>query len=294
MGGVIQRILVGTDFSASARMAVDRAARIAAQHAAELTVAHVLCPLPKAQRDQLGPDFGAKWPAHFAKALSDERARLSDRASLRVETRLLEGLSHRELDALARDLRASLVVVGSAGHGGWRDVLLGSTSDRLLRLLPCPALVVRQVAGRNYAKVASCTDFSDQAEAALHCALRLAPEATHLVLHVLQNELDASLAYSLLAVDEREAVRRAASQQAMGALVALLDSLDDTAAQIVPALREGHPSRILDDVVSEFGLDLVAVGAQGHSRMGHGFLGSVSRHAAASLTCDVLLVPAAG
>lgn len=293
MGEGIRRVLAATDFSATARMAVDRAARIAAQHRAELVVAHVLRPLSMEQRDKLGEKFELERSALASQALAEELRRLSERATEGVEARLLEGPPHREIDALACDLQADVVVVGAAGHGGWRDALLGSTTDRLLRLLACPALVARQPAERDYARIASCTDFSDQADNALRCALQLAPQATHFLLHLLQHEFDASVAFSLLPEESREAVRRSASQQAMDALIALADSLGGAPARIVPALREGHPSRVLDRFVAESELDLVVVGAQGRSRLERGFLGSVSRHAASSLSCDVLVVPAA-
>jgi len=44
---------------------------------------------------------------------------------------------------LASDLEAELVVVGTHGRRGLRRLLLGSVAEGVVRLSPCPVLVVR-------------------------------------------------------------------------------------------------------------------------------------------------------
>jgi nucleotide-binding universal stress UspA family protein len=49
-----------------------------------------------------------------------------------------------ELELFARDVGATVLVVGSRGRGGLKRALLGSVSDHLVRRAPCPVLVVRE------------------------------------------------------------------------------------------------------------------------------------------------------
>jgi nucleotide-binding universal stress UspA family protein len=60
-----------------------------------------------------------------------------------AEQRVLSGGPGTELELLAREIGATVVVVGSRGRGGIKRALLGSVSDHLVRNAPCPVLVVR-------------------------------------------------------------------------------------------------------------------------------------------------------
>jgi nucleotide-binding universal stress UspA family protein len=58
-------------------------------------------------------------------------------------THLRMGEVDLEIVALAKELRADLIVMGCRGHRGIRRVIEGSISDAVIRHAPCPVLVVR-------------------------------------------------------------------------------------------------------------------------------------------------------
>jgi nucleotide-binding universal stress UspA family protein len=55
-----------------------------------------------------------------------------------------EGRPDAEITALAEEIGAGLIVVGSRGLGGIRRTMLGSVSDSVVRHAHCPVLVVRE------------------------------------------------------------------------------------------------------------------------------------------------------
>lgn len=60
-----------------------------------------------------------------------------------AEIRVLHGQPGPALCALAAELPARVLVMGSRGRGGIKRALLGSVSDYVVRNAPCPVLITR-------------------------------------------------------------------------------------------------------------------------------------------------------
>ncbi len=288
----LQRILIATDFSDSARAAADRAARLARSTGAALTLLHAL------EAGEWLEALAGRWrgldPARVraaaGEALEGERSRLG--ADLDCATRLLDGPLPQSLPVLLAQTPADLLVMGARGASDWADALLGSTVDRVLRLQRLPVLIVRTAgAGTDYGRVAVATDFSPASEHAARFALALLPASNHLLLHVCESLFGPTLAFAGVEPALVEEYRRDGAREAMVELEAFSARVGGATQRAIPALREGRPSREIVRFVAEAGVDLMVVGAQGRSRVEVGLLGSVSRHLAADLPCDVLVVP---
>ena len=135
--------MIGTDGSPQAREAVETGLELAREEGAEAVLVHVLGPLAP-----IAVDEDVRGVPHRP-ATAAEDAVLADAARRAVELRvrhrveLLVGVPDEELLALARELGADLVVVGSRGLGAVRGALLGSVSRSILKRATVPVLVVR-------------------------------------------------------------------------------------------------------------------------------------------------------
>jgi nucleotide-binding universal stress UspA family protein len=140
-------ILLATDGSEEAQLASTTAADLAQKTDSEL---HVLT---------VGPDYPLyelpEHPAEFqdvlrenrrrAKEVLEQQAKRIEESGVSVkETHLLEGRADEEIVALAEEIGAGLIVMGSRGHGRLRRTLLGSVSDAVVRHAHCPVTVVRE------------------------------------------------------------------------------------------------------------------------------------------------------
>jgi nucleotide-binding universal stress UspA family protein len=61
-----------------------------------------------------------------------------------AQLHLVEGRVAPEVVALAEEIGAGLIVMGSRGRGGIRRALMGGVSDSVVRHAHCPVLVVRE------------------------------------------------------------------------------------------------------------------------------------------------------
>ena len=60
-----------------------------------------------------------------------------------VETQVLEGNPAVEITKFASDNGVDLIVVGTLGKSGIDRILLGSTAEKIVRIAPCPVLVIK-------------------------------------------------------------------------------------------------------------------------------------------------------
>ena len=78
------------------------------------------------------------------KELETEVGMIRQSGAQDIQAHLEFGRPDTAIIALAEELGAGLIVMGSRGLGGVRRALLGSISDSVVRHAPCPVMVVRQ------------------------------------------------------------------------------------------------------------------------------------------------------
>ena len=140
----IQKIVVGTDFSAIADRAVDHAIDLAKQTGASVTLVHAY-ELPIYSL----PDGLVVATPGVAKAITDAgMAGLAKAVEARKDRGvalghvLRMGPAAEELNGVAAEENADLIVVGTHGRRGFSRFLIGSVAERTVRIATRPVLVV--------------------------------------------------------------------------------------------------------------------------------------------------------
>ena len=149
---ITQSILVATDFSAAASAGLLKAADLAREVGAKVTVCHVLDPSPLApiatrgsSSEQLEAEQDVEKAIHEAltevikKYFGDiERTK----TALIISPNAADGICH-----YAGKEDTDLIVLSTHGRTGLAKLLIGSVAEKVVRHAPCPVLTVRSPGG---------------------------------------------------------------------------------------------------------------------------------------------------
>ena len=82
--------------------------------------------------------------AYHENVLSENLQKITElKPNLKVSTKLKKGRPADKIIETAKEGNFNLIVMGSRGLGGIKQLFLGSVSDRVADEAPCPALIVR-------------------------------------------------------------------------------------------------------------------------------------------------------
>jgi nucleotide-binding universal stress UspA family protein len=143
------KILCPIDFSEPAYTALGAARELSVYFSSQLTLLHVLHPVPEAAVDDRSPkaeeqglDYRQDLEREVRASLSevaDEQGLLRDRLSLVV----LHGDPADAVVRFSSEHKHDLIVIATHGRTGWRRSVFGSVAERVIRLAPCPVLTIR-------------------------------------------------------------------------------------------------------------------------------------------------------
>ncbi len=149
------KVLLATDGSKEAELAARIAADLTQKTGSELHVVHVfgIAPVGPPVYPEATDLQGEALEEEAEERISEQRARevleadvekLRSAGGMVAQAHLIEGRVAPEVVALAEEIGAGLIVMGSRGLGGIRRALMGSVSDSVVRHAHCPVLVVRE------------------------------------------------------------------------------------------------------------------------------------------------------
>lgn len=142
----MKTILVPIDFSKATNSVIDAAATLAATMDARVVLLHVVQPLI------ITSDYGltmenfqetiASSEKHAARRLGELSDTLKSRGTQHVETVQISGPAQSGILEQAQKHQADYIVMGSHGHTAIYDLLIGSTTQHVLRKAACPIVIV--------------------------------------------------------------------------------------------------------------------------------------------------------
>lgn len=291
----ISSILVAVDFSASSRIALKEAARLASLYQARLTAVHVIDPfLVLELKKELGMDEYQVMEKvesrlrHFAVT--------SDAGCANLETDVRAETAFAGIEAACWDHTPDLLIMGAHGSHGERP-RIGPVASWCIRNIPAEVLIVHEKVPGPFKKIIACTDLSETSAKAIATAVRVAEHEHGCVdcLHVLQTVHAMTVDYGGLGLTvpmpspdllpEREKE-----------LDAFLQPL--TADSTVPVTRHVVEMVNIRQSVTNHVLntraDLVVLGTRGKNGLREFLLGTTAEKIISGVQCSIWVIKPAG
>jgi nucleotide-binding universal stress UspA family protein len=277
-------IMVGVDGSADSDRAEEWAATAASQRQAAL---HFVYAIP-------GRAFSVTYSAaderehrEFAQRVISDATAAVQQSGVPVTSEVVDGPAVPAL--LAAGKSATMIVVGSRGHGAVAGLLLGSVSQHVSRHASCPVVVVKEHADRKAQHVVVGVDGSASCGKAIGFAFDTASrsQAPLIAIHAWHDVTAiATAGPSDLALKDVAERVSAGERLVSESLAGWTEKYPDVAVtrEAIPV----HPARVLADASEHAAL--VVVGSRGRSQVTGLLLGSVSQAVLHHARCPVAVV----
>jgi nucleotide-binding universal stress UspA family protein len=282
MGGY-QRILVGVDGSAASLHTLREAFRLGQADIAVVAVVPPGAGRHEPPGREATPNALVREP--YERALTAARE-LAQAAGRQVETLATAGEAYERIVALAEARGCDLIVMGLKGPHLPEQVLMGSTTARVIGFSKKDVLVIPAHTRLGFARVLSPTDGSRYSDRALARALEIcrAYGGELQVVSVLDAPADFVQEAPEVAADLRAGLE--------GYVAAAQRRAETQGIKCRGLVGQGPASQIITELALEEAIDLIVMGSHGRTGLKRLLMGSVTERVIGLAPCPVLVVKA--
>ncbi len=293
-----KNILCATDFSDFSNQTVNYGVALAKEFGSRLTICHVI----DLSSVAIYGEFQLDAVGQQNRIMEDANAQLVELTGdqpVAWEPLITVGKPADEISRAVEEKGIDLVIAATRGRSGFKRLILGSVTERLMRTLTCPLLVVcsheHEIINPRDQKIelkkilVGC-DFSQDSDQAFNHALSLAQEfqaELHLV-HVIEPPVQPNL------IREETTVPLEIQEDYQDLLIQKLkDMVPEEAANWCrprTSILEGWPYDELVKYATTRDIDIIVLGVRGHGLVKTLFLGSTTDRVIRHSTCPVLSV----
>ncbi len=175
----MKQLLVPTDFSKQSEFALAFAVDIAKKSGGSITVLHVADlpvvadPMGTNLHAFLSPDTLKQMEARINEKLGEFIHTYNDHIA--IETRFEWGNPFAGISKVISEVNADLVIIGSKGASGLKEIFIGSNAERIIRSSKTPVITIKQPTHiEDIKKIVFGTDLSDCPESLINQLKNLA------------------------------------------------------------------------------------------------------------------------
>lgn len=297
VSNIFSRILVGVDASSVSTEAVRLAARLAQTYGGELIAFHAVDwyrAVAMACDSTFLMDSTSIVDAlrEEGSTLLEDAAKIAAECGIHADVRMVDGDASIELLNACAAEKSTLIVMGTHGRSGIGRLVLGSTTEAVLRGSTLPVMTVRGMpwpsreAPHGFRRVLLAVDDSDPADAALDAALQL-PSDPQRELFIYNVVTQFAISASPVRASNIEKFRFAQAQTIVDRAV---DRAVEAGIAAHGAVEEGRPDEVIVSRAIDKAADLIIVGSHGRRGIQRFMLGSVAERVVRTAFVPVLVI----
>jgi nucleotide-binding universal stress UspA family protein len=291
-------ILCATDFSDFSNHTVNYGVALAKEFNAKLTICHVI----DLSSVAIYGEFQLDPVGQQNRIMEDANAQLEELTGdqpVDWEPLITVGKPADEISRAVEEKGVDLVIAATRGRSGFKRLLLGSVTERLMRTITCPLLIVRGPERElvntpdkeiKLKKILVGCDFSPDSDQAFKHGLSLAQEfeaELHLA-HVIEPPTQPNL------IKEENLVAGEIQEDYLNLLIQKLKDMvpEEAANWCIPqtSILEGLAYEELVKYADTRDIDIIVLGVRGHGLVKSLFLGSTTDRVIRNSPCPVLSV----
>ena len=282
----MQTIMVATDFSERSDRALRRAALLAKQFEADVTLVHVV--------DDDQPAYIVDSERQQAEALLRRLADTMHKVDgLACDARVIISAPFVGIVQGVEDVAPDLLIIGPHRRQVLKDAFVGTTAERAIRSVSCPVLMANAPPVASYRHVMQTTDLSDVSGDAMRrfSSLGIGRAAQNSVLYVYDVPALHLVRLDAPSKEEREYYQMEQCKEVARELSEFLSSTGVTNVDTVLRYQASTVAHEILKSADEEKADLIVISTRGRGGLAKLVLGSVAEQVLAQSLVDVLTVP---
>ena len=293
----LKNVLCATDLSDFSNHAISYATAIAREFDARLYLCHVF-DLPSFSVHGTAYVFPQQQQDNLLKYAAEKLETLMEKQSVDWELMVTTGPVADTISRRAKEKKIDMAVVATHARSGLKRLFLGSVTERLIRTISCPLLIVVPsdtdagsdlIEELNFKNILVGCDFSPASDRAVEYALNLAQEfqaGLHLA-HVIKPADYQNIAPS---DSPGEKLRQNLQDSTNRKLLKLAPEDTYNCCKVQTACLTGEPFEEISKYAVLHEIDLIVMGVRGLNMVKTLFLGSTTDRVLRRTTCPVLSV----
>lgn len=291
---MFSRVVIATDLSEASDQIVVNLAGLTPLGIREIILAHAMDIAPQSISGP-GCDYNETLRGDLSRRVQARLAKLRDTVEaqgFQASARIVYGSPSSAVEALVRQVNASLVIVGSRGASLAKNIVLGNSAMNILHRSHVPVLLKRLVKNEpvqeaHYRLI--CRDFGDH----LLYATDFSAAADNAFPFLQQIVSYCGSAVTLLHVGEEG--ESSSGETAAVRLAKMKTVLENTGAREVKvSITHGRAANEITRAAEATEITLAILGARGNRSAEESLLGSTSQEVARRARVPVLMIPPAG